>query len=168
MGLGHNCKPDGWLCRLRDGRSCWNPDGLENWLRQGKCRSGDVVSTGLGPAHLLQDGRQRHRRDVGSVSGGCVDRPSSRSPQVLASGRPRRLEYSVQDERAWDVGLTCGGQVQVFVEPLPRDSDAIDVVPTGLASIGMRLAQGQPIVRTVVIRGRWRRSARLPSSRRRN
>jgi xanthine dehydrogenase accessory factor len=91
---------------------------------------------------------------IGSVSGGCVESAVvEEALQVLASGRPRLLEYSVPDERAWDVGLTCGGQVQIFVEPLPRDPDAIDRVPTALASMGRRLAQGQPIVRTVVIRG---------------
>ena len=36
----------------------------------------------------------------------------------MEDGKPRLLEYSVSNEQAWDVGLACGGTVQVFVERL--------------------------------------------------
>ena len=35
---------------------------------------------------------------------------------VIASGQPRMLEFGVADETAWNVGLSCGGTIRVFVE----------------------------------------------------
>lgn len=54
---------------------------------------------------------------VGSVSGGCIEGAVITEAQaVIADGRPRMLEFGVSDEQAWEVGLACGGRVQVFVE----------------------------------------------------
>ncbi len=56
---------------------------------------------------------------VGSVSGGCVEGDVFReAQQVLASGRARRLHYAVVDDEGWEVGLACGGAMDVFVEPV--------------------------------------------------
>lgn len=56
---------------------------------------------------------------VGSVSGGCIEGAViDAAAEVMASGRPRLLEFAVSDEAAWQVGLACGGRVQVFVEPV--------------------------------------------------
>ena len=57
------------------------------------------------------------RAFVGSVSGGCIEAAVVREAlATLADGQPRLLEYGVTSEMAWEVGLACGGQVQVFVE----------------------------------------------------
>jgi GTPase len=54
---------------------------------------------------------------VGSVSGGCIESAVIDEAQaVIRDGRPRRLQFGVSDEQAWEVGLTCGGQVDVFLE----------------------------------------------------
>ncbi|MDP1652421.1 MAG: methylmalonyl Co-A mutase-associated GTPase MeaB [Rhodocyclaceae bacterium] len=54
---------------------------------------------------------------VGSVSGGCIEGAVIAEAQAaIADGKPRLLEFGVSDERAWEVGLACGGRVQVFVE----------------------------------------------------
>lgn len=54
---------------------------------------------------------------VGSVSGGCIEASVIDSASaVLESGMPKVLEFGVDDERAWSVGLSCGGHVRVFVE----------------------------------------------------
>jgi LAO/AO transport system ATPase len=54
---------------------------------------------------------------VGSVSGGCVEGAViSEAMGVIAAGTPKLLEFGVSDEQAWDVGLACGGKVQVYVE----------------------------------------------------
>ena len=54
---------------------------------------------------------------VGSVSGGCIEGAVIGEAQAaIADGQPRLLEFGVSDERAWEVGLACGGRVQVFVE----------------------------------------------------
>ncbi|MDH3314192.1 MAG: XdhC family protein [Gammaproteobacteria bacterium] len=56
---------------------------------------------------------------LGSVSGGCIEGAMiSEAVQVIAEGKPRLLEFGVSDEQAWEVGLACGGKVQVFVERL--------------------------------------------------
>ncbi len=56
---------------------------------------------------------------AGSVSGGCVEGAVFEEAQeVLASGRAKRLSYGITDEQAWEVGLSCGGQLEVLVERL--------------------------------------------------
>jgi xanthine/CO dehydrogenase XdhC/CoxF family maturation factor len=56
---------------------------------------------------------------VGSVSGGCVEGGVLEAAEdVLRSGQPRLVEFGVTDEMAWEVGLSCGGQIQIFVERL--------------------------------------------------
>ncbi len=63
---------------------------------------------------------------LGSVTiGGCVDaQVLEESEDVLATMRPRLLELNLGDEEAWEVGLTCGGTIEVFVEPLALDRGA--------------------------------------------
>src|SRR5213593_2014644 len=60
---------------------------------------------------------------LGSVTiGGCVDaQVLQESEDVLATMRPRLLELNLGDEEAWEIGLTCGGTIEVFVEPLALD-----------------------------------------------
>ena len=56
---------------------------------------------------------------LGSVSGGCVEGDVVvEAMDVIASGKPKMLEFGVADETAWRVGLACGGRVSVYVEPL--------------------------------------------------
>ncbi len=55
----------------------------------------------------------------GSVSGGCVEGAVFDALQeVMQTGEPRLLHFGVADEQAWEVGLACGGQIDVFVERL--------------------------------------------------
>lgn len=57
-------------------------------------------------------------RMVGSVSGGCVEGAvSEEALQVLSEGSPRLIGFGVEDEEAWAVGLSCGGTIEVLVEP---------------------------------------------------
>lgn len=54
---------------------------------------------------------------VGSVSGGCIEGAViGEAVACIADGKPRLLTFGVDDERAWEVGLACGGTVHVFVE----------------------------------------------------
>lgn len=59
-------------------------------------------------------------RVLGSVTiGGCVDaQVIEESADVLGTNAPRLLELNLGDEEAWEIGLTCGGTIEVFVEPL--------------------------------------------------
>lgn len=55
----------------------------------------------------------------GSVSGGCVEGDViTEAMDVLAAGTPKRLSYGVADAKAWEVGLACGGEIEVLVQPL--------------------------------------------------
>ena len=55
----------------------------------------------------------------GSVSGGCVEGAViSEAQAVIADGKPRLLDFGVTDAQAWEVGLACGGKIQVYVERL--------------------------------------------------
>jgi xanthine dehydrogenase accessory factor len=62
-------------------------------------------------------------RILGSVTiGGCVDaQVIEESAGVLGSNEPRLLELNLGDEEAWEIGLTCGGTIEVFVEPVALD-----------------------------------------------
>ena len=59
-------------------------------------------------------------RILGSVTiGGCVDaQVIEESADVLDKNAPRLLELNLGDEEAWEIGLTCGGTIEVFVEPV--------------------------------------------------
>jgi len=54
---------------------------------------------------------------LGSVSGGCVEGAVvTEAIDVIGSGKAKMLEFGVADETAWNVGLSCGGTIRVYVE----------------------------------------------------
>jgi len=60
-------------------------------------------------------------RLAGSVSGGCVEGAAYEEIQAArAAGVSRVIRYGISDEQAWDVGLACGGTIDVLVEPYLR------------------------------------------------
>jgi xanthine dehydrogenase accessory factor len=59
-----------------------------------------------------------HSEIVGAVSGGCVEGAVAVAAlEVLESGQPRLLEYGIDDDEAWGVGLPCGGEIEIWLEP---------------------------------------------------
>jgi xanthine/CO dehydrogenase XdhC/CoxF family maturation factor len=58
-------------------------------------------------------------RFEGSVSGGCVEGEVIVAAQdAITSGKPAMLEFGVSDEKAWQVGLACGGRIRIHVDPI--------------------------------------------------
>ncbi len=56
---------------------------------------------------------------VGSVSGGCIEGAVVHEAlETISDGKVRLLDFGVTNSQAWEVGLACGGKVQVFVERL--------------------------------------------------
>ena len=91
-----------------------------NWKDQGKgVAVATVVTTWgssprpVGAKLALEDGGGF----IGSVSGGCVEGAViEEGLKSIKDGQPRLLSFGVTNERAWEVGLACGGKIQVFVE----------------------------------------------------
>ena len=95
---------------------------LDRWRKQGKrvalARVVDIEGSGPrlpGAAMAVsEDGEV-----IGSVSGGCVEGAVvTEALDVLATGARRIVSFGYSDDDAFAVGLTCGGTVHLFVEPL--------------------------------------------------
>ena len=92
---------------------------------------------------------------VGSVSGGCVEGAVYElSGQVSADGRAVLQTYGVSDDDAFAVGLTCGGIIDIFVEPVSRAT-----FPE-LGEIAAAVAAGEPVAVATVIAGPGQLGAR--------
>jgi xanthine dehydrogenase accessory factor len=97
-------------------------DDLDRWRTKGKrvalARVVDVEGSGPrepGAAMAVsEDGEV-----IGSVSGGCVEGAVvTEALDVLASGDRRMVTFGYSDDEAFAVGLTCGGTIHLFIEPL--------------------------------------------------
>lgn len=87
-------------------------------------------------------GMASNNRITGSVSGGCVEGAVYETGmEVLESQKPQLLHFGVADETAWEVGLACGGSIDVFVQPLDaelfaaQDAALNDERPFALATV---------------------------------
>ena len=111
---------------------------LNDWQAAGKPAAlATVVSTwGSSPrpegSHLAVDSVGHF---VGSVSGGCIEGAVIEAAQeAIRTGEPRLLEFGVSDDQAWEVGLACGGRVEVYVE----SAATLDGVPQLVAAKASR------------------------------
>lgn len=93
---------------------------IEGWRAEGrKAALATVVATwGSSPRPtgsllgIAEDGAM-----VGSVSGGCIEGAVvTEAMEIMEGAPPKLLTFGVSNEQAWEVGLACGGTVEVYVE----------------------------------------------------
>ncbi len=95
---------------------------MNRWLAEERAVALATVVKTWGSAPRREGSKMGITREpamIGSVSGGCVEGAVVEEAVAgLRDGRPRLLKFGVADDMAWEVGLTCGGSIEVFVEPL--------------------------------------------------
>ena len=116
-------------------------EAVKGWLGRGsKVAVATVVATRrsaprpLGSKLAISESRAR----AGAGSGGCgASAVAPRAREVLATGKPELVSYGIADEEAWEVGLPCGGEIDVFIEradaelPDPADAQTVFTVVDG-------------------------------------
>ena len=116
------------------------------WLAEGK---GVALATVIGtwgssprpPGSLLAVNAEHDF--VGSVSGGCVEGAViTEAVAAIADGKPRLLDFGVSDEQAWEVGLSCGGEMKVYVEKAPAANILEGLIGERPIALATRLESG--------------------------
>jgi len=96
----------------------------ERFVANGKLFGRAVVTSVWGSAPRPEGSCMLAAADgtiAGSVSGGCVESATALEIEAaIGRGSPKLVTFGVTDERAWEVGLACGGTIKVFVEPSVR------------------------------------------------
>ncbi len=95
---------------------------IERWRAEGQKVAVATVVKVVGTAPRREGSKlmvSERGEMAGSVSGGCVEGAVlEESLRVLKTGKPALLQYGITADMITDVGLSCGGQISVFVEPL--------------------------------------------------
>ena len=98
---------------------------LDRWQKAGEEIALATLVGVRGSAPRLPGARLAVTRSggmAGSVSGGCVENDVfERAMAVLDSGQPATAEYGIADELGFEVGLSCGGTIEVLIEPFAAD-----------------------------------------------
>ncbi len=120
-------------------------DQLDAWTAEGAGVGRAVVVRTFGSAPRPEGGVLLVTDDgriAGSVSGGCVEGAAAEEiATARRTGRQRVIRYGISDEQAWDVGLACGGTIDVLVQP---------AVPAAAAEAARETADGRSGGRAVV------------------
>lgn len=100
-------------------------DTVSTWQRANEQIGIATVTTTWGSAPRREGAKLAFKRDyaiIGSVSNGCIESAVVEEGFLsFRAGRGHLLEYGLSDDDVMAVGLSCGGQIRVFVEPLDAD-----------------------------------------------
>jgi xanthine dehydrogenase accessory factor len=100
-------------------------DRVEEWRARGERVAVATVLTTAGSTPRPAGGKMAvtaRGSMAGSISGGCVDTDViEHAMEVLRTGQPQVVEYGYSPDMTWEIGLMCGGSIQVFIEPLERN-----------------------------------------------
>lgn len=125
----------------------------DRWLAEGHTLAIATVIETWGSAPRRVGSHMLVRADgafEGSVSGGCVEGDVIvQATEVIASGETRRLEYGVTQGEAWQVGLPCGGNIAILVQPVSEAG----FPPARFAEIAAARARGERLSITTELAG---------------
>ena len=123
-------------------------DTLSSWQDEGIDAGRAVVVRTFGSAPRPEGAVLLHATDgriAGSVSGGCVEGAAAEQIEhAWRTGKARVIRYGISDEQAWDVGLACGGTIDVLVEPAVP-SAAVRAATESLGAGGLGAAVVTPL-----------------------
>ena len=123
-------------------------DTLATWRDEGIDAGRAVVVRTFGSAPRPEGAVLVYADDgriAGSVSGGCVEGAAAEQiERARATGNARVIRYGISDEQAWDVGLACGGTIDVLVEPSVPEP-AVEAATSSLGSGGHGAAVVTPL-----------------------
>jgi xanthine dehydrogenase accessory factor len=121
---------------------------LSSWQADGESPGRAVVVRTFGSAPRPEGAVLLHAPDgriAGSVSGGCVEGAAAEQIEhAWATGNALVIRYGISDEQAWDVGLACGGTIDVLVEPAVA-SEAVRAATDSLGAGGLGAAVITPL-----------------------
>lgn len=121
---------------------------LERWREEHKSIALATVIQTWGSSPRREGAKMALTPDgkiAGSVSGGCVEGAVFEAGvEVLATNQPQLLHFGVADETAWDVGLACGGSIDIFVKPLDLST---------YKDLHSAIVEERPAVLVTVVRG---------------
>lgn len=122
-------------------------ESLATWRADGAEIGRAVVVRTFGPAPRLEGAAMLATADgriAGSVSGGCVEGAVLEEiGRARSTGRSRVVRYGITDEQAWDVGLACGGTIDVLIEP--EVGEAVEAAARGTTT-RVGAARGRAVI----------------------
>ena len=100
-----------------------------DWLKQKRrIALATVISTwGSSPRPVGgQMAIDEHGEIIGSVSGGCIEGAViSEGITSIKDGKSRVMDYGISNDMAWEVGLACGGELKVLIQPLNLEDEIV-------------------------------------------